>query len=468
MCVGIGFYSTIFTKGHRADGRRFDTQQMNQLAYFWAIAGFMAGIAAAFFVLRLWSSSVASSSATRNKKLIALAMVVFVAVAFSVYAWIGKPELASQSANSQMVNGQTTMSPHATSGVSAGMAGDDAAAGSMADAVTRLAAKLAGGSGTDADWQLLQQSYEFIGDTEGAALAQQHQLKSGAAAMAIDASVTKVTAPTDNKVALLSYQQLVARNPKDAAAWLAIAQLQRTARNFSEASAAFEHAIALKAMDADAWADYADVAASVARSLVNTTTRAALDAALKLEPQHSKALWLKASLAHEEHRYADALKLWQQLRATVPDSSPDVAIIDANIQEARALTGGAAVQPVKLANQVVSTAQVRGSVTLDPALNARVASGMTLFVYAKAGDSPMPVAAYRTSVTSLPVSFVLDDSQAMMPSRKLSQFEKVRVEARLSSSGQALAQPGDLQAEAVMVATHAAQPITLRISKRVP
>jgi cytochrome c-type biogenesis protein CcmH len=93
---------------------------------------------------------------------------------------------------------------------------------------------------------------------------------------------------------------------------------------------------------------------------------------------------------------------------------------------------------------------------------------MTLFVYAKAPDSPAPVAAYRTTVTTLPVSFVLDDSQAMMPSRKLSQFDQVRVEARLSSSGQALPQPGDLQAEAVTVATHAAQPITLSISKLVP
>jgi cytochrome c-type biogenesis protein CcmH len=291
-------------------------------------------------------------------------------------------------------------------------------------------------------------------------------------AMPNNTSAAKVAAPIDTKVALVSYQQLVARNPKDAAAWLAIAQLQRTARNFPEASAAFEHAVALKAMDADAWADYADVAASVANSLVNATTRSALDAALKLQPQHSKALWLKASLAHEERRYGDALKLWQQLRSTIPDSSPDVTIIDANIQEARALTGGATGQPVKLinqvANQVASAAQIRGSVTLDPALKARLASGMTLFVYAKAPDSPAPVAAYRTTVTTLPVSFVLDDSQAMMPSRKLSQFDQVRVEARLSSSGQALPQPGDLQAEAVTVATHAAQPITLSISKLVP
>lgn len=415
----------------------------------------MAGIATAFFVLRLWSpTSESSVGSARNKKLMVVAAAAFAAIAFSVYAWIGKPELANQTS--------TPPISHLT-GVARG---DAIGAGSMNDAVARLAAKLAGGSGTDADWQLLQQSYEFIGDTEGAALAQQHKLKSNAAA-----AMPTTTAPTDTKVALVSYQQLVARNPKDASAWLAIAQLQRTARQFPEASTAFEHAVALKKMDADAWADYADVAASLVNSLANATTRAALDAALKLEPHHSKALWLKASLAHEEHRYGDALKLWQQLRSAIPDSSPDVQIIDANIQEAQALAGGSSVvKTVNVTKQsaAANTAQVRGSVAIDPALKARLTAGMTLFVYAKTAGSPMPVAAYRTAVTTLPMSFVLDDSQAMMPTRKLSQFDQVRVEARLSNSGQAMAQSGDLQAEAVMVATHAAQPIALRISKLVP
>lgn len=414
----------------------------------------MAGIAAASLGLRLWSVATSMASENARGKLLVVAMAATIGiVAFSLYAWIGTPDLAGQTA---MVGG------HANNVGSA----DTSAAGSMAEAVDRLAGKLASGSGGDADWQLLQQSYEFIGDTEAALLAQQHKLKPGAGAQTSGAATTtESAAPTGAQAALASYQQLVASNPKDAAAWRAIAQLQRTARNFPEASAAFERVVALKAMDADAWADYADVAASVGNLLANSTTRSALDSALKLEPRHSKALWLKASLAHEEHRYGDALKLWQQLRTTLSDSSPDVTIVDANIKEARMLASGAVAQPAKVVNQ--PEAQVRGSVTIDPTLAARV-TGMTLFVYAKASDSPMPVAAYKTTVTTLPVSFELDDAKAMTPSRKLSQFEKVSVEARLSNSGQALAQSGDLQADAVTVATQAAQPIALRISKRVP
>jgi cytochrome c-type biogenesis protein CcmH len=420
---------------------------MNNLAYFWAAAGFMAGIAAAFFVLRLWSASgVSAMSSVRGKALVVTVASVFAGLVFSIYAWIGTPEPINQAGGGG----------HATTVATQ----DNAAAGSMSEAAARLAAKLASDGGTDADWQLLQQSYEFIGDTEGADLAQQHQLKSAA-------TQTVAATPVADSTALSSYRQRVARNPKDAAAWLAIAELQRTTRNFAEATAAFEQVIELKAMNAGAWADYADAAASVADSLANARTRSAIDAALKLEPQHSKALWLKASLAYEEHRYADALKLWRQLRAAIPDGSPDVSIIEANIQEAQLLAGNkvaTAVAPVGNA----ATAQVRGSVTLDPTLKQNATTEMTLFVYAKSTDSSAPVAAYRTRVTSWPVNFVLDDALAMMPARKLSQFEQVKVEARLSRSGQALAQSGDLQAEPVTVATRSMQPVSLRISRLVP
>jgi cytochrome c-type biogenesis protein CcmH len=66
----------------------------------------------------------------------------------------------------------------------------------------------------------------------------------------------------------------------------------------------------------------------------------AIESALALEPGHAKALWLKASLAHEERRYADALATWRQLQALVPPGSSDAKIIQANIAEASRLAAG--------------------------------------------------------------------------------------------------------------------------------
>jgi cytochrome c-type biogenesis protein CcmH len=57
----------------------------------------------------------------------------------------------------------------------------------------------------------------------------------------------------------------------------------------------------------------------------------------------------------------------------------------------------------------------------------------------------MPLAAVRQPARGFPVQVVLDDSQAMTSSMKLSNFQQVVVGARISKSGGATANPGDLE-----------------------
>ena len=431
------------------------------MTYFWLIAGFMAGIASAFFVVRLWGAGLSSmgSLSRRNLTLLIAVLVVFVAVSAVIYLRLGRPEMVVQG-----INPVTGIANHPVSTSEAGVT-----TGSMAEATEKLAKRLSSGGGSDQDWLLLQQSYEFLGDLEGADLAKKHQIKSvnnDSSGQVITTQGTDsqgISQATTDNAALENYQQKVALQPNDSDSWLAIAQMQRTARNFPESSAAFEKVIKLKKMTADAWADYADVSATMAKTLANNATRSALDAALKLEPKHSKALWLKASLAHEERRYADALKLWKELRAVIPNNSPDVAIIDANIKEAQGLSGDGTKSVAK-----ETEIRVIGSINIDPALKNSVSPDAMLFVYAKASDSPIPVAVYRTPIKSWPVTFELDDSQAMIPSRKLSQFQDVTISARVSHGGQALAQTGDLQSETVSIKTSESKSVALRITKRIP
>jgi len=90
-------------------------------------------------------------------------------------------------------------------------------------------------------------------------------------------------------------------------------------------------------------------------------------------------------------------------------------------------------------------AEISGTISIEGRLASRVDQGATLFIYAKAADSPgPPLAVMRVAAGNWPVSFRLDDSMSMLPSRRLSQFQKVIVEARISRSGQATAAPGDL------------------------
>ena len=87
-------------------------------------------------------------------------------------------------------------------------------------------------------------------------------------------------------------------------------------------------------------------------------------------------------------------------------------------------------------------------VTLAPDLAEAYSPEATLFVYARRTEgAPMPLAIWRGKASGFPVRVMLDDTQAMMPEMKLSQAREVMVLARISASGQAERQSGDLIGE---------------------
>ena len=75
----------------------------------------------------------------------------------------------------------------------------------------------------------------------------------------------------------------------------------------------------------------------------------------------------------------------------------------------------------------------------------------------------MPLAIVRKTVADLPITVTLDDSQAMTPAMVLSKFEQVTVGARVSKSGNAMPQSGDLEGmqSPVRVGTNSAIAITI-------
>ena len=102
--------------------------------------------------------------------------------------------------------------------------------------------------------------------------------------------------------------------------------------------------------------------------------------------------------------------------------------------------------PAKPTGQAGSSLAISGKVTIAPSLASKGAPTDTLFVFARETNGPpMPVAIVRATTKDLPFNFRLDDSVSMMPSRKLSGVGTVVIVARLSKSGQAMPQSGDLE-----------------------
>jgi cytochrome c-type biogenesis protein CcmH len=80
----------------------------------------------------------------------------------------------------------------------------------------------------------------------------------------------------------------------------------------------------------------------------------------------------------------------------------------------------------------------------------------TVFVFARPAEGArMPLAILRKQVKDLPLQFTLDDSMAMSPANALSGASKVVVGARVSKSGNAMPQPGDLSGQSAPVSVGA-------------
>ena len=111
-----------------------------------------------------------------------------------------------------------------------------------------------------------------------------------------------------------------------------------------------------------------------------------------------------------------------------------------------AATVPAYAEPAASAKPIGQSLAISGKVTVAPSLAGKGSATDTLFVFAREmSGPPMPVAIVRATKKDLPFTFRLDDSNSMMPSRKLSDVGTVVIVARLSKSGQAMPQSGDLE-----------------------
>jgi cytochrome c-type biogenesis protein CcmH len=266
-------------------------------------------------------------------------------------------------------------------------------------------------------------------------------------------------------------KQRLEKEPGNIEGWTILARTHYTLGNFQEASAAYATLSTLVPLDADLLADYADaLAMSQGRSFAGKPMEL-VQLALKIDPTQWKALAMSGSEAFERKDYKAAADFWQRLQDTAPAESPIRQRVQGSIDEARSLAG---MPPVAQAQKGAAASgasegrSVSGTVTLSPALAAKVKPDDSVFVFARPADgSRMPVAVVRARVSELPLRFTLDDSRAMAPTAKISALTEVIVNARVSRSGNAIPASGDLEGatEKVKVGT---QGMSLVIDRAIP
>jgi cytochrome c-type biogenesis protein CcmH len=379
---------------------------------FWSIAVLMVLATTAVLVVPLFWRELAARRATAasgpwRHYWPALALCAAVPlVALGVYAFTGNPVAAARAAPAGGMS-----DPHTKAAMSGSRDGGD-----LEDATSRLRTRLEAEPDDAAGWQLLAASYDFLGREAEAADARRRAGTAGRAAGGMEATAGAGAKATTN----------LSRRAQDL----------RRRREFKAANAAFAELERTGAMSADLWADYAD-SLGAERGALDSDAAACIEAALKLDPEHPKALWLLGSRQTQQGEHAAALRTWRRLQGSLPADSPDARFIAANIEESQSRLGG----------MTTSTIRVHGVVELDPALRGRVPAGAVLYVVARAADQAgPPLAVVRAAPGVWPLRFTLDDSHAMLPDRRLSNFTRVVVEARISTTGDPLPRAGDWRA----------------------
>ena len=248
----------------------------------------------------------------------------------------------------------------------------------------------------------------------------------------------------------------------DPEAWEMLARSYASMQRFAQADKAYLRARDLAPGNAQLLADHADVLAMLqGQSAAGEPTRL-IERALAIDPVNLKALALAGTAAFERKDAAAAVGYWTRARALATPNSDFAAGLDRSLEMARAeLKGtpmpqpsatpatapaaGASTPTASVASAPSAAKAIQGVVTLAPALAAKVAPGDTLFIFARAAEGPrMPLAILKRQASELPLKFTLDDSTAMSKDMTLSKAPKVLVQARISRSGNAMPQPGDL------------------------
>jgi cytochrome c-type biogenesis protein CcmH len=249
--------------------------------------------------------------------------------------------------------------------------------------------------------------------------------------------------------------QKLKEKPDDVQGWEMLGRSYATLRRFGDAKDAYAHAAELAPNNARLLIDYADVLAMTNGRNVAGNPEKLVQRALEIEPNNIKALALAATAAFQRKDYNRAVELWQGILKLVPPGSSIARSVNANLSQVRGLTGQPLAATPSSSEQVAPTStgtSVRGMVSLDAAIKSRVAKTDTVYIFARDADAQRPpLAMMRKTVGDLPLNFVMDDTNSIMPNFKLSSASNVVIGARISKSGNAAPQPGDLQGTSLPV-----------------
>lgn len=273
------------------------------------------------------------------------------------------------------------------------------------------------------------------------------------------------------------------QDPKNPNGWYTLGRTYMSLKQYDKAVAALKRLRELVGDDETVLITLADAMTMSRQGRMAGEPFELIKQALKLKPNDPTALWL-AGLGYEETGDTKtAIKLWKQLMPLVASEPTSLHQVQSLIAAAERKIG---IEPtVEVGKPIAMPAPIAKTTSPQPGSNTAASITVTVkltdenkskvsptdfvLVYARAANGPrMPLAIVRKQVKDLPITIELDDSMAMQPAMKLSNFPEVNIVARISKLGQAMPQSGDIQGQFGPVTVQGAKPVTVVIDKVLP
>lgn len=279
---------------------------------------------------------------------------------------------------------------------------------------------------------------------------------------AVDAVPVQADTPRSLDEAIAQLREALRRDPRQVEGWLLLGRSLMNQQRFAEARDAFARARELAP-------DQPEVLVAAAQSRMqaasgqrlDTTAVQWLEHALALQPDHQRARWFLGVAQRQAGQPAQAARTWEPLLDQV-DAGTRAGLLE-QIDLARQEAGE---PPLDAAAPAPRALAVKVALDPDFAARVRLRGDATVFVIARIpGGPPMPVAVEKHALQELPLTATLDDGDGPMPTQKLSALPEVEVFARLSASGNAMRQDGDIESAPVRVKLPADAPVELVIGK---
>jgi cytochrome c-type biogenesis protein CcmH len=275
---------------------------------------------------------------------------------------------------------------------------------------------------------------------------------------ALDPAMREAPRTLDDAIARL--QGELQRDPAQPDGWRLLGRALAGQGKAAESRDAFARAATLQPDDPDTLAEAAEARAKAdPRHRFDQKAVAMLEHALQRDAKHQRSRWFLGIAKRQAGDAAGAAAVWEPLLAEVDPAT--AAALRPQLDAARKDAG---LPPLPTPEPAANAMTVK--VSLDPGFAARVRlrGDAQVFVLAREpGGAPMPVAVEKHAISELPFTATLDDGDSPMPTRKLSQLHEVELVARLSASGNAMPQDGDVESAPVRVALPAKGPVELVI-----